>query len=194
MFRLAALAEMYSTSLQQLGGDISSRIHSTDLKDRILADVPGLQAHKQGRDVLLVFNDDIGMALEQARARDFDSEAMTLLKATRIIRRDIMNMKTKLNGLLKNNCQQQSVPHSLKTMVGMILGGPDIKTQSSNMFEAQTTLSIAAGVFQCEYIRRRVSGTTNTYHSRDREPPLPIYPGLMTHAETRKRTLVDKLY
>ena len=79
-------------------------------------------------------------------------------------------------------------------MVGMILGGPDIKTQSSNMFEAQTTLSIAAGVFQCEYIRRRVSGTTNTYHSRDREPPLPIYPGLMTHAETRKRTLVDKLY
>ena len=185
---------MYSTSLQQLGGDISSRIHSTDLKDRILADVPGLQAHKQGRDVLLVFNDDIGMALEQARARDFDSEAMTLLKATRIIRRDIMNMKTKFNGLLKNNCQQQSVPHSLKTMVGMILGGPDIKTQSSNMFEAQTTLSIAAGVFQCEYIRRRVSGTTNTYHSRDREPPLPIYPGLMTHAETRKRTLVDKLY
>ena len=110
MFRLAALAEMYSTSLQQLGGDISSRIHSTDLKDRILADVPGLQAHKQGRDVLLVFNDDIGMAFKQARARDFDSEAMTLLKATRIIRRNIMNMKTKFNGLLKNNCQQQSAP------------------------------------------------------------------------------------
>ena len=107
----------------------------------------GLQAHKQGRDVLLVFNDDIGMALEQARARDFDSEAMTLLKATRIIRRDIMNMKTKFNGLLKNNCQQQSVPHSLKTMVGIILEGSDIKTQSSDMFEVQTTLSISQLVF-----------------------------------------------
>ena len=194
MFRLAALAEMYSTRLQQLGGDVSSRIHSTDLKYRIMVNVPWLQAHKQGRDVLLVFNHDIDMALEHARARDFDSEAMTLLKATRIIRRDIMNMKTKLNGLLKNNCQQQSVPHSLKTMVGMILGGPDIKTQSSDMFEAQTTLSISQLVFFNASIRRRVSGTTNTYHSRDREPPLSIYLGLMTHAETRKRILVDKLY
>ena len=83
------------------------------------------------------------MALEQARARDFDSEAMTLLKATRIIRRDIMNMKKKL----KNNWQQQSVPHSLKTMVGIILEGSDIKTQSSDMFEVQTTLSISQLVF-----------------------------------------------
>lgn len=129
------------------------------------------------------------MALEQARARDFDSEAMTLLKATRIIRRDIMNMKKKL----KNNWQQQSVPHSLKTMVGMILEGPDIKTQSSDMFEVQTTLSISELVFFNASIRCWVSGTTNTYHSRDREPPLPIYLGLMTHAETRNATFVDKL-
>ena len=44
--------------------------------------------------------------------------------------------------------------------------------------------------------RRRDNGTTGAsyYHSRDREPPLPIYLGLMTHAERRKRTLVDKLY
>ena len=117
VFRLAELAEMYSKRLPQLGGDVSSRIHSTDLKDWILANVPELQAHKQGRDVLLVFNDDIGMALKQARARDFDSEAMTLLKATRIIRRDIMNMNTKFNGLLKNKWQQQSVPQSLKDPV-----------------------------------------------------------------------------
>ena len=62
------------------------------------------------------------------------------------------------------------------------------------MFEAQTTLSMSQLVFFNASIRRRVSGTTNTYHSRDREPPLPIYLGLMTHAETRKPTLVEKLY
>ena len=45
-------------------------------------------------------------------------------------------------------------------------------------------------------IRRRCCEAAGSayYHSRDREPPLPIYLGLMTHAETRKRTLVDKLY
>lgn len=32
------------------------------------------------------------------------------------------------------------------------------------------------------------------YHMRDKQPPLPIYVGLLLHAQTRKRTLIDKLY
>ena len=32
------------------------------------------------------------------------------------------------------------------------------------------------------------------YHTRDKEPPLPIYVGLLSHVQTRKRTLIDKLY
>ena len=63
VFRLAELTQMYSTRLKQLGGDTSTRVHSTDLKDRILANAPGLQADKQGRDVMLAFNKDIGQAL-----------------------------------------------------------------------------------------------------------------------------------
>lgn len=47
-----------STRFQQLGEDTSTRVHSTDLKDRILANVPGLQAHKQGRDMILAFNEE----------------------------------------------------------------------------------------------------------------------------------------
>lgn len=195
VFRLADLTQMYSTRLQQLGGDISTRVHSSHLKDRILANIPGMQAHKQGRDVLLVFEDDIGLALKNIYKRDFDNEAMTLLRATTIIRRDIMNKKSTFKGLFANNCQQNSVPESLKTLVGMILGGPDIMTQSSNMIEAQTTLSISQLIlFNSTKRRRGVDTCTSLYHSIDREPPVPVYLGLMTHAETRKRTLVDKLY
>ena len=64
------------------------------------------------------------------------------------------------------------------------------------MKEAQTSLSISQLKLFNATKRRRDSGTTGAsyYHSRDREPPMPIYPDLMTHAETRKRTLVDKLY
>ena len=64
------------------------------------------------------------------------------------------------------------------------------------MTEAQTSLSISQLMLFNATKRRRDNGTTGAsyYHSRDREPPLPIYLGLMTHAETRKRTLVDKLY
>jgi len=107
-----------------------------------------------------------------------------------------LDTKSKFNGTFNNSCQQESVPESLKTLIGMILGGPDIKTQSSDMTEAQTSLSISQLTLFNATKRRRDSGTTGAsyYHSRDREPSLPIYLGLMTHAETRKRTLVDKFY
>ena len=129
VFRLAELTDMYSNHLAQLGVKVSSRIHSTDLKERLSANVPGLQAHKKGRDIFLAFNDEVATALQQACERDFVNEAMTLLKATRIIRRDMLDTKSKFNGTFNNSCQQESVPESLKTLIGMILGGPDIKTQ-----------------------------------------------------------------
>ena len=196
VFRLAEVTDMYSSCLAQLGVEVSDRVHFTDLKERLLANVPGLQANKKGRDIFLAFNDEVATALQKACERDFDNEAMTLLKATRIIRRDMLETKSKFNGTFDNSCQQESVPESLKTLIGMILGGTDFKTQSTAMTEAQTTLSISQLILFNATKRRRDSGTTraSNYHSRDREPPLPIYLGVMTHAETRKRTLVDMLY
>lgn len=104
VFRLAELTQMYSTRLQQLGGDTSTRVHSTDLKDRILANVPGLQAHKQGRDVMLAFNEDIGHALKNLYEQDFDSQAMILSQAAKIIRQDVLNTTSKFNGTFASNC------------------------------------------------------------------------------------------
>jgi len=44
--------------------------HSTNLKDRILENVPGLQAHRQVREVTLAFNDDVGQALKNLNDPD----------------------------------------------------------------------------------------------------------------------------
>ena len=76
----------------------------------------------------------------------------------------------------------------------MILAGPDFKTHSSDITEAQTTLSISKLIIFNATKRRRDSGTTgaSSYHSRDREAHCPFI--FMTHAETRKRARVDKLY
>ena len=43
------------------------------------------------------FDDEVATALQQACECDFDNEAMTLLKATRIIRRDMLDTKSKFN-------------------------------------------------------------------------------------------------
>ncbi len=63
IFKLADLSRMYSTRVEQLGTCLHGRVNSTNLKDRILAYFPDLQAHKEGRDIFLVFNKDVGPAM-----------------------------------------------------------------------------------------------------------------------------------
>ena len=74
---------------------------------------------------------------------------MTLLKATRIICRDMLDTKSKFN-------------ITFKTLFGMIFGGTDFKTQSRDMTEAQTTLSISQLILFNATKRRRDRGTTGT--------------------------------
>lgn len=194
IFRLADLLNMYTNRLEQFGIDTSKKLNSTHLKDRILAAIPDLEAHKQGRDVLLIFNEDIGKAIKQALASNYDDDAIILSKAAKIVRKDMMETNTSFRGFFETDCQKKSVPQSLKTLIGMILGGPNIETQSGNFIEAQCTLTIAQ-LLQFNFsVRRRKESSMQSSHSTDREPPLPTYLGLLIHAETRKRGLVDKLY
>ncbi len=194
VLKLADLAKMYTSRLHQLGVDVSGRLQTTHFKNRLLAHFPDMEAHKHGRDVLLAFNEDIAIALKTAYDRDFDDDGIILAKAATIVRRDIFSKeKSVFTGSFDNSCQQKSVPQSLTTLVDMILGGPNINTKSGNVSEAQASLTIAQLLqFNCT-IRRR-EGSTASYHRKSREPPLPIYTGLLVHAETRKRGLIDKLY
>ena len=193
MFKLADLNQMYMTRLNDLGAETTSRMHSTRLKERILANIPDMQAHKQGRDVYLVFTDDVGLALKKALDSDYDEEAIVLAKAAEIVRRDILKHdKSDFEGKFTTNCQQQSVLQSLMSLVGMIMTGPNIEQQSSNATDTQAMLTVSQLVRYNLIIRRRV-GSSSQYHSVEREPPLPIYLGLLVHARTRKRGLIDKM-
>ena len=71
--------------------------HSTKLKDRILAYFPDMEmeAHKQGRDVVLIYNKDIGSPLRKACEHDADDDAIHLAKAAKIVRRDMIKLKNK---------------------------------------------------------------------------------------------------
>ncbi|CAC5395241.1 unnamed protein product [Mytilus coruscus] len=68
IFKLADLAKLYSKRLEQLGVVMEGRINTTHLKNRILAAIADLQTHKQGRFVLLIFNEYVGEVLKQAIA------------------------------------------------------------------------------------------------------------------------------
>ena len=194
VFKLRDLAQLYTDRLKDLGADKTSQVNCSRLKERILAQIPDLQAYKQGRDILLAFKDEVGLALKKAVEIDFDEEATVLARAAEIVRRDILQHdKSAFTGSFSKECQQQSVPQSLMTLVGMIMTGPDIVRQSSNATDIQAMLSVSQLVRHNVIIRRR-EGSISHYHSVDREPPLPIYVGLLIHAKTRKRGLIDKMY
>ena len=198
VFRLADLAKLYTTRMEHLGVALCKKVNSTRLKERLLAQLPGLRAQSKGRDVLLAFDEDIGEALGKACEQDCDTEAVHLARAAQIVRRYMFEDTVRFSGSFQGGCQD-SVPNVLVAMVNMVLDGPSIKNQSLSS-STQAALSIAQLLKFNSVKQRRKQGATKTQeppavrHSTSQETPLPTYVGLMLHAETRKRGLVDKLF
>jgi len=189
IFLLSDLAKMYQERISQLGVNTDTRIHTTRLKERILSNFPDMQAYKQGKKVFLMVEDDVGRAISRAFEEDGDDEGFYLVKAARILRNEMLNMKSKFIGTFTNDCQESSVPQSLLVFTNMILEGPNIKPNATT--QAAKTLSQLIQ-FNCHVRRRKKS--VGIHHNSEREPPLPVYIGLDLHAQTRKRTLVDKMF
>ena len=76
VFQLSDLAKMYSHLLEQLGANVPSRVNSTRVKDRLLAQIPELGAYTEGKEIKLAFSSDIGAALQFGQTHDYDTEAI----------------------------------------------------------------------------------------------------------------------
>ena len=123
---MADMKNLYITRLNELGLD-QVQVHTTRLKDRILAAIPDLKSQTEGRDILLIYDEAIGTALKQACNDDCD--ALILAKASNIIRRDVFELTQSFNGRFPVDCQEKAVPQSLAALVNMLLIGPNIKDQ-----------------------------------------------------------------
>ena len=60
VFQLSDQVTLYTSRIKELGLNVEKRVHSTKLKERILASIPDLKAHPQGKQVVLAFESDIG--------------------------------------------------------------------------------------------------------------------------------------
>ena len=76
ILRLADMVQLFKQRLEQLGIG-KPDVNSTSLMEKLLAEISELEAHKQERDVILTFDEDIGLALSQAS--DY-SDAIILVK------------------------------------------------------------------------------------------------------------------
>ena len=129
VFKLSEFSRMYALRLEQMGVDISQRVHSTRLKERLIQQCPDLTSYKDGREVLVAFREDVAAVLKNASEKNTDKEAMVIAKAANIVRRDLLNIENSQFHGIETNCQEASDPQSLRSLIAMIMGGTSIKTQ-----------------------------------------------------------------
>ena len=61
-----------------------------------------MEAHKQGRDTVLISNEDVGTALSKACEHDADNDVVHLARAANIVRRDMFKMMNHFSGSLSS--------------------------------------------------------------------------------------------
>ncbi|KAH3796020.1 hypothetical protein DPMN_149584 [Dreissena polymorpha] len=93
---------MFKQRLEQYGvSPFMSTVHSTRLKDRLLAEIPEIETHESGRDTVLTFKKDIGPVSSKAFKL---SDAIVLSKAASILRRLMLGHETSFDGRFKEDC------------------------------------------------------------------------------------------
>ena len=187
-FRLADICRLYKQRLEQLGMDTPD-VNSTRLKDKLMAEIPELEAHRSGRDVLLALQQDVGKAL--AQSSDF-SEAVIIAKAAKILRKCILDHPSRFDGTIPEGSVRNATPPLLLQFVGMVEHGSDIKSQLR--FGALKSDQAIAQLLQFNCYSRYKEGAATHRHSKDRETPFPVYMGLSVYTKTRKRQLVEMLH
>ena len=115
-------------------------------------------------------------------------------EAAKILRCDIFAKNSnEFDGQFSENSQKEFVPASLKSFVRTVIQGNRINTSSKGL--EQATLTISQWLIY-NSMKRVCQNQTNTKTQRvkSHESPLGIFFGMVIHAKTRKRILVDKLY
>uniref|UniRef100_UPI00358EDFCA uncharacterized protein n=1 Tax=Myxine glutinosa TaxID=7769 RepID=UPI00358EDFCA len=192
-FKLSEIHTLYVNRHVELG--IEKSVNKTRLKEHLLIDFPEAQEQSDGKNIVLVFKEGMRKILKETlEKRDFDEDAETIGKTASIIRRDILKHECfKFFGSFPLECQENSLPSSLKYLISLILTGPQFGEQDKR--DSQTCLTIGQEIVFNTKKRPSPgpsSSSMNPRHSLDSELPLPIYIGINVHAQTRSKKLIQQ--
>ena len=126
VFELSDLCTLQQNRLQHIDSPIKQ--NKTE-KPYSLKIIPEVQAYHRGREVVFVFEKDVGPAIFSACQF---TDAMHLTKAADIIRKQILQSKVKLTGNFEKESVLNGFPQCLLQLVSMIEHGPDIESQLEN--------------------------------------------------------------
>lgn len=191
IFKLSQLHGLFEDRLSNLG--VGKSINPTRLKKQLLEHFLGdCQEQLDGKKVLLVFNDGLRKLLKESLStRDLESEAIAIAKLVKVIRQEIFDWNPfNFSGSFPSNCQSQSVPTILKTLISMLLNGPNV--QHNGVAESQVCLTLSQLVYF--NVKSGMNTAESKRHVKDRETPLPLYIGLSIHTKTRSKKIINSLH
>ena len=127
-----------------------------------------------------------------ATVEDLDDEALCLSKAAKIIRKEILASKVAFDLQHTSGLEFDGSSKSLSTLLDMMLYGPSMK-------KAATKCVSKPALCLSQLIQFNAQSSTkerqeNVRHNKDREPPLPVYLGLLIHSKTRSKEIVEKFH
>ena len=167
-FKLSDLALLLKHRLTKLGAS-DTYVHRTKLKEKIMRKIPDIRCFKQGKFVCFAFDVQISALIfgKLDNNEQQDDEAIALLKAANIIRRDMFDHGQSFNGKFAADYQTRFVPNSLmyNNIQNRKSGGCDT---------TQHVVSISQLIMFNGYKRCRAitSSQANQKHNHDRETAL----------------------
>ena len=119
---------------------------------------------------------------------------MNLMKAARIVRKEMMSDQEKFTGHYSDDSHRKAVPGALQALVRMIMEGPIPMNQPKCNNTRSNAINTITQLNVFNSLKHSTSSGSYVRHNSDRETPVVIYLGLMIHLSTRSQDLVDKLH
>lgn len=182
VFHLRDIASMYEKYLRQRNFDF--KVHSTRLKDRIVAACPYLEANgSQGKEIIFSFKRDVDEAIRRLSSASINDDEMgDLRRAAKILRRDMLNHGPTLWQDMSVESQEKSSPKSLKVFLQLLLDGRQSDETEQHTDREVLTLS---QLVQFNTVQRKRGKGQARRHDREKEAPLPVYLAMKLYAEAR---------
>ena len=138
IFKLNDLFEKYLSAFTEANIELETIPNRTRFKEDLLHRGKGLQSFKCGRDVIILFEDDVGPAIVQATQESTkETEESHIKCAAKIIRQDVVqHSNSPFDGTFDEKCFTDTVPKSLLSFVSTVLRGND-----NQLYQAASTIS-----------------------------------------------------
>ena len=140
--------------------------------------------------MILTVEEDVSRAIVECSQNTWHDEGVISPKAARTVRRFPFTEEETFEGKLSKR-QKASLPLPLLNLVSLILDGETTTENASTNAETVTTNLAQLLRFNAVKTKRICDGFLR--HSKFNEPTLPVKIGLLVHAKTRKKSLVEKL-